>query len=489
MLIEACEDSYPLIEARSKTMMALALMQMFATLSFAILYSTIILYSTQKLKISALEATSIMGTFGAFNYGLHLLGGFFGGRFLSWRSLFAIGMLLQVIGCLILAITTVNCMFIGLAIFLTGSGLNVTCVNMLVTQFFEPNDKKRENAFLWNYACMNIGFFIGFSAAGYFQLHQNFHSLFIFASLGNLLTLLLLIPSWKKIKDRTTILGITGKNEYLQRMILGLGLIALTIPILFLLLKHSAFSNELVLVVGLIMFCLLLGVAIRDPNNTSKNKIFAYLIFAVASLIFWTLYQLAPMALTLFAEYNVNRHVLGFLIAPQWIQNINTFIIAIGGPLLGIILLRLEKKGIKITLPTKFTLALLLIGIGLIILPIGIHFAANNGLVSFNWIFYSYCLQSLGELFIGPIGYAMVGQLAPRKLQGIFMGTWMMFSGVGAVLSNYASGYAIKNLTTTDPIITNPGYAGMFNFVGWSAFIFGILLLVLIPMIKRLTQE
>lgn len=46
--------------------------QTFATLGFAVLYSTLVLYATKKLNFSAKDATAIMGVFGAFNYGLHL---------------------------------------------------------------------------------------------------------------------------------------------------------------------------------------------------------------------------------------------------------------------------------------------------------------------------------------------------------------------------------------------------------------------------------
>ena len=73
--------------------------QIFATLGFAVLYSTLVLYATKHLQLSVKEATTLMGVFGAFNYGLHLFGGYLGGRFLSNRNLFVGGMVLQVIGC------------------------------------------------------------------------------------------------------------------------------------------------------------------------------------------------------------------------------------------------------------------------------------------------------------------------------------------------------------------------------------------------------
>ena len=148
--------------------------QIFATLGFAVLYSTLVLYATKHLQLAVKEATTLMGVFGAFNYGLHLFGGYLGGRFLSNRNLFVGGMALQVIGCACIAVGTLAMFYIGLAFFLTGSGLNVTCINMMLTQRFTPEDPRREGAFLWNYAGMNVGFFVGFTAAGYFQATESY---------------------------------------------------------------------------------------------------------------------------------------------------------------------------------------------------------------------------------------------------------------------------------------------------------------------------
>ena len=103
---------------------ALFFIQIFATLGFAVLYSTLVLYATRHLHFSAKEASAIMGVFGAFNYGLHLFGGYLGGRFLSNRNLFIGGMVLQVFGCGWIALGSMGAMYWGLALFLTGSGLN-----------------------------------------------------------------------------------------------------------------------------------------------------------------------------------------------------------------------------------------------------------------------------------------------------------------------------------------------------------------------------
>ena len=87
---------------------ALFFIQIFATLGFAVLYSTLVLYATKHLHLGVKMATTLMGVFGAFNYGLHLFGGYLGGRFLSNRNLFVGGMALQVFGCACIATGTMK---------------------------------------------------------------------------------------------------------------------------------------------------------------------------------------------------------------------------------------------------------------------------------------------------------------------------------------------------------------------------------------------
>ena len=209
---------------------ALFFIQTFATLGFAVLYSTLVLYATKHLHLSAKDATALMGVFGAFNYGLHLFGGYLGGRFLSNRNLFVGGMVLQMFGCGSMAIGTPTLFYWGLALFLTGSGLNVTCLNMMLTQRFAPEDPRREGAFLWNYAGMNIGFFVGFSVAGYFQATESYSELFMFATLGNFLAIVLAALTWKSIRDLNTPLLLATPSQFRMRLLVGLAILVGATP-------------------------------------------------------------------------------------------------------------------------------------------------------------------------------------------------------------------------------------------------------------------
>ncbi len=468
---------------------ALFLIQIFSTLSFSVLYSTLILYATKGLNMSDTLATSITGSFVALNYFLHLLGGYVGGRYLSYRSLFGIGMIAQILGCVLISVPDTSYLLWGLAAFLGGSGLNVTCINCMVTQLFEPDDKRREAAFLWNYSGMNVGFFVGFSIGGYFHLHHAYRELFLLSGFGNLIALAMTFYNWKILKDRDTVFVDAALDAKRKARWIGIASVITLILALRGLLQHTDFCNQLILVIAAAMLALIIVLTFKQPGQIEQNKMRAYIILTISSLIFWALYQLAPMGLNLFIERNVDRHFLGIIIAPQWVQNINTIVIILGGPLLSVVFTQLRERGINISIPFQFSLALLLIGIAFAILPVGISLADARGYTNFNWVLTSYILQSVGELFISPIGYAMVGQLAPLHLRGLMMGMWMMVTGIAAILSDQFSKIALGTAESSDPLLTNAGYSHTFGMLGWSAMIAGILLFVFIPLIARLTQE
>lgn len=462
-------------------------MQLFSMLGYSVLYSTLVLYATQGLNLSSHYSVALTGGFIAFNYTLHVLGGYIGGRLLSYRGLFLIGMLLQALGCLVLSDSSVHTLLLGTAIFLAGCGLNVICINCMMTQLFDAHDKRRETAFLWNYSGMNFGFFIGFTVSGIFQMSHNYHGLFLFASVGSLISFILTLTFWKYLSDKNTIYSLAKKKSH--RVFLAAVIIAALILALTWFLAHAHASNELIFISGIVVALLFAYLAWKEPTFESSKKLWAFLILSMSSLIFWTLYQMAPMGLTLFYVHNVDHNFFGFTIPPQWTQNINTIVIVFGGPLMASVNNRLRMKGYKISLPFQFTTALLCIGLGYLLLPIGIHYADPNGVSSIAWFVGTYLMQSLGELFISPIGYAMIGQLIPSKIQALAMGTWMMVSGVAATLSNYFSQKAIGVNEQTNPLLTNASFSDAFLKLALLAIVGSFVVFLLRPFLHKLIQE
>jgi len=467
---------------------ALFFIQIFATLGFGVLQSSLVLYATKHLQFSAAQAAAIMGVFGAFNYGLHLFGGYLGGRFLSNRNLFVGGMVLQVIGCAFIAGGTAALMYWGLALFLTGSGLNVTCLNMMLTQRFEPEDIRREGAFLWNYAGMNVGFAISFLVAGHYENLQDYTAMFLFATVGNFAAIVIAAINWKAIADLDTPLLHVNRTQFLQRFAVGIAILVGLVPVVWLLLQYPDYTEVIVYTICTFVGLYLAFLAMKHHDARERNNMWAYLILTLGSLVFWALYQMTTNGLIIFCERNVNRVVGSYEIAPQWIQFINTAVIVLGGPTMSALFVRLRARGWNIDVPKQFSISLILMSLGFLILPIGIKTAGADGMVAFQWIFWSYIFQSVGELLISPVGYAMIGRLAPKQYQGIMMGSWMLVTGVASLMAGDFS-KMVPDVKGVPASVTNPAYSDLFMKLGLGCVVVAVALVVLIPTLRRLIKD
>jgi len=462
---------------------------MFSTLGYAVLQSTLVLYATKHLHFTDELALSLMGVFGAFNYGLHLFGGYLGGRFLSNRNLFVGGMVAQVLGCACIAGGSAPLLYWGLALFLTGSGLNVTCINMMLTQRFTPEDPRREAAFLWNYAGMNVGFFIGFTVAGQFQKTESYATLFTFATLGNAVAIALAAWYWRVLRDRSTPLLQATPRGFRIRFAVGVAILVGLVPLVWKLLQLPDSTEIILKAIAAAVFLSLVWLTARHPDRRERRNMWAYLILAIGSLVFWSLYQMSSSGLSLFFDRNVDPVVWGLTIPPQWVQNINTFVIAVGGPAMAVLFTRLRERGWRIDVPKQFATALLLMGLGFLALPLGIALAdPATGRAAFFWIFLSYLLQSLGELLISPVGYAMIGKLAPQRHQGVMMGAWMLVTGLASLFAGDLS-KSIPTAQDAAPQVTNAFYSMLFGRLGWGTVGVGIALALLIPFLRKLISD
>ncbi|PYL28010.1 MAG: MFS transporter, partial [Verrucomicrobia bacterium] len=162
--------------------------------------------------------------------------------------------------------------------------------------------------------------------------------------------------------------------------------------------------------------------------------------------------------------------------------------IVLGGPLLAALFTRIRARGWRIDIPQQFAASLLLMALAFLILPLGIKLAGGDSKSAFAWLFWSYVLQSIGELLISPIGYAMIGKLAPKQYQGVMMGSWMLWTGLASLFAGDFSGM-IPNPVGTTPSATNAGYAKLFTELGLVTLAVGIALVVLNPFLRKLITD
>jgi len=190
-----------------------------------------------------------------------------------------------------------------------------------------------------------------------------------------------------------------------------------------------------------------------------------------------------------FADNNVRLQIGSVKIAPIWVQNINTIVLVFGGPLMSALFVRLRARGWNIDVPRQFSVSLILMGIGTLALPLGISLADSTGKSEFVWLFIFYVFQSLGELLISPVGYAMVGRLAPKQYQGIMMGSWMLLTGLASLVAKELASLIPEPTVGAMATSTNPSYSALFSELGWGTIGVGIILVLLIPFLGRLIKD
>jgi len=79
-----------------------------------------------------------------------------------------------------------------------------------------------------------------------------------------------------------------------------------------------------------------------------------------------------------------------------------------------------------------------------------------------GWLFATYALLTLGELFLAPVGLAMVTRLAPKEHASAFVGVWLL----AHALAQYLSGTLSERWSNTNPasyfailVVTSAGAA------------------------------
>ena len=394
---------------------ALFFIQIFSTLGFAVLYSTLVLYATKHLHLGVKEATTLMGVFGAFNYGLHLFGGYLGGRFLSNRKLFVGSMAVQVIGCACIATGTLALFYVGLALFLTGSGLNVTCINMMLTQRFTPDDPRREGAFLWNYAGSERRLLCRVQRRRLFpgdpELLEPLH-------LRHARQLRRHYPRHVYVEDAGRPQHTAARRD--AEAVPGA-------PVRRYRHSHRPRPRRVVH-----------ASATRQHRNDTQDDL-------CRGRAHVDLSHGSPSGSTRAAEHDglpdSDHWLADVLVAlsdgTEWPDAVRSSQRQPDGRQrpdsaamdseyqhglhrarragVAALFTRMRARGWRIDIPKQFAASLLLMALAFFSLTLGIKLAGPDGKSAFIWLFLNYVLQSIGELLIMPIGYAMIGKLAPRR--------------------------------------------------------------------------
>lgn len=130
------------------------------------------------------------------------------------------------------------------------------------------------------------------------------------------------------------------------------------------------------------------------------------------------------------------------LISTEIYQSINPFWIIILTPIIiGFFgWLRARKK--EPSTPAKMAWGVIIAGLSSIVM-IAACLSTNiyENKVSSAWIFASYGVFTVSELFMSPIGLSLVSKVSPKRLTALMMGGWMLTTSLGGKISGILAGF------------------------------------------------
>ena len=199
--------------------------------------------------------------------------------------------------------------------------------------------------------------------------------------------------------------------------------------------------------------------------------------------VFWTFFELAGSALSLFTESNVEKSLLGMKLTTSNFQATNALFIMLFAPVFSILWVQLAKRNWEPSAPVKFAFGLFLLGAGFLALNLG-RPAVVAGIMPAIFLILLYLLHTLGELTLSPVGLSLVTKLAPAKIVGFMMGFWFLSSAIAHQAGKWVAGEAVAGENAT-PEETLALALEVFNNVGYFAIGSGVLLLLLSPILKK----
>src|SRR4029079_8687461 len=105
----------------------------------------------------------------------------------------------------------------------------------------------------------------------------------------------------------------------------------------------------------------------------------AAMVLIIFNVFVWTLFEQAGSSLTLFADRNTVRSVFGlFSISAPQTQNFNPICIVLFAPRMSMLWTGLAKRGLEPSIPVKFSVDLVGVGLGFLFLVFGSGFAGPN---------------------------------------------------------------------------------------------------------------
>jgi len=469
--------------------------EMWERFSYYGMRALLILYLTKHWEFSDATSYLIYGAYTSLVYIMPVFGGMLADQILGSKKAVTYGAILLVFGHLGMTVENSEQIFyLSLALIVSGVGFLKPNISTMVGALYEEGDPRRDSGFTIFYMGINIGAFTATLLCGYLGEQVGWAYGFGAAGIGMLIGLMIFLwgqkyleglaepPSKKYLEKVPGMKGIT--YEYWAYMT-GILMVAAT----WFLVQNSQLVGQLLGGFGVVFIGAWLLYALFRCDPEERDRLIVVGILILFSLIFWALFEQAGSSLNILTDRGVDRVIFGWEVPASMFQSLNAGFIFTIAPLFAMLWIALAKRNMEPSTPIKFSIGIILVGLGFLALVYGMK--SSEGLqTGVFWIIIIYLLHTLGELCLSPVGLSSVTKLSPQRIVGFMMGMWFFASAAG----NYVAGLIAKatasessgNSSEVFDIVQKQSFMDVYTDVGLIAIGCGILLAVITPALKKL---
>jgi POT family proton-dependent oligopeptide transporter len=481
----------------------LFIVEMWERFSYYGMRALLILYLVNALQWPDGEAARLYGAYTGLVWLTPLIGGYLADRFIGTRRSLVIGGLVIALGHISLAfgpqpvtgtipLKDMSAMwpfYLGLALVIIGTGFFKPNVSTMVGQIYREGDGRRDAGFTIFYMGINLGAFLAPLVCGSLGQRVGWHYGFGAAAVGMILGLVVYLWGRERylpgigvrVRHDPSNAAAVAAESLEDRWNLGAAAVgaAAGAGLVYLVSSGTPFV-ELAVRMGIAGLGLAAAsMTIAGTKGEERNRVIALFIVFFFVIFFWMAFEQAGSSMNLFADRHTNLNVGGFEMPSSWFQAMNPFFILLFAPLFAGIWIGLGRRGREPSTPFKMVIGLVLLGIGFLFLVVAGGIADRGMQASALWLTAAYLFHTLGELTLSPVGLSYVTKVAPVKFASLLMGAWFLSSSA----ANYLGGWLASKTETIET------QAQFFTIPVATSFGAAILLLMLVPMLKRLTRS
>ena len=466
--------------------------EMWERFSYYGMRALLILYLTKHWEFTDATSYLIYGAYTSLVYIMPVFGGMLADQILGSKKAVTYGAILLVFGHLGMTVESNEQIFyLSLALIVSGVGFLKPNISTMVGALYEEGDPRRDSGFTIFYMGINIGAFTATLLCGYLGEQVGWAYGFGAAGIGMLFGLIIFLWGQKYLEG----LAEPPSNKYLQKMngisyeswvyISGIFMVLVT----WFLVQNSQLVGQLLGGFGAIFIGAWLLYALFRCAPDERDRLIVVGILILFSLIFWALFEQAGSSLNILTDRGVNRVIFGWEVPASMFQSLNAGFIFTIAPLFAMLWIALAKRNMEPSTPIKFSIGIILVGLGFLALVYGMR--SSEGLqTGVFWIILIYLLHTLGELCLSPVGLSSVTKLSPQRIVGFMMGMWFFASAAG----NYVAGLIARATASDSSGVSNDvfdltqkqSFMDVYTDVGLMAIGCGIFLAILTPILKKL---